>query len=315
MTKIPLLALALMAALATGAKASHAQAAQGANGQSAAASQSNSQAQTGTQGNAQNNAQSPGQKVPSGTQAPAAAAAPPGPHPKTPAEARDLQSLVAVAESATTTPAAMQKAVNEFLERYPATEMKESAMSLGLLYSEQHNDYEGVLQYGEQVLKEDPNSALALAALATQIPMHVRKTDLDGEMRLNEAAADDARLAKLIADPATRVNGNPLTPQNEAYLQSRIYESKSMIAMDRSDYNEAIRQFNQLLPMLGPASQGVVYYRMAMAQEGLKQYDAAKASLTKATQLDSSNQNLVAMVKIEREKIERAQAAAAGTPH
>lgn len=247
----------------------------------------------------------------------AAKPAPAGPTPKSPEELAALKAVLAAAQNAAGTPAQFDAAVQDLLTKFPQTEFKEWAYTIGTQYHYQHNDYAGTLEYGENALKTDAKAMVPLLIMASAIPQEVRSTDLDRDQRLAQAENyDNSALAYADHFPS-EVNGRPLTPQQVSAFQQTIrataHSSLGMIAADRQQYPHAVLEFQQAIQLEAAQNQARDYYRLAQAQEGAKNYKDALASLDKALQLGATNRTLQTLANAEKEKINRAMATPATT--
>jgi tetratricopeptide (TPR) repeat protein len=262
-----------------------------------------------TQQPANSNAQQPsaGQQ---GQQAQAGAAANAGPHPKSQAELDALKKLIPELQNGSTPAQTIDQDVQGFVTKYPDSDYKEAVYSLAMEYYRSHNDYLKMLEYGETVLKVNPNSLQALVSLAGAIPQRVKETDLDRDERLAQADAYNHRALQIVDHLGPTFNGRTLTEDQQKTLKNmvhaNVYSSEALIAYDRKQYQQAITNYGQAIPLDEPSNAAVDYYHMAQAQEELKQFDQASASLDKAQQFGASSPALQSVVKIEREKIARA---------
>lgn len=239
-----------------------------------------------------------------------AAAVAPGPHPKSQEEQNALRSLAAEMQNPATPPDTVDKDVTAFLAKFPNTDYKEAISTYAMQFFQNRNDYPKVLQYGEQALKINPNSPSALVTLATAIPQRVRETDLDRDQRLAQAEEYDRRALQIADTLGPSLNGQQLTPERQESIKKMIrgsvHSSYAQIAYDRKDYSKAVGEFQQAIALDDPASSGPDYYRLAQAQEQLKQYSDAVASLDKALAVAPPNSALKTLASAERQKLQNA---------
>jgi tetratricopeptide (TPR) repeat protein len=228
-----------------------------------------------------------------------------GPRPKSQAELDALKALIPELQNpASAQPAKVEADIQNFITKFPQSEYKEAVYTLGMDFFRAHNDYLKTLEYGEIVLKMNPDSLPALLSLGGSIPQRVKETDLDRDERLAQAEGYDKR-AEAIANKGT-YNGRPLTPDQLQMVRAGVHSSLALIAFDRKQFQQAVTEYQQAIPLDQPSNAAVDYYRLAQAQEELKQFDAALASLDKAQQLGGSNQMLASVIGVERQKIAKA---------
>src|SRR5258706_11164378 len=97
------------------------------------------------------------------------------------------------------------KQIEDFLLKYPDTELKEFAYQAATQAYQAKNDFAKVMTYGELTLGENENNLVALLVLASAIPERTAKTDLDKDSKLTQAEQYAKRgldvLAKLTMPP------------------------------------------------------------------------------------------------------------------
>lgn len=237
------------------------------------------------------------------------AAAPAGPKVQSPQEAKALQAIVAAMRNPATTPQAMDAQITQFNTQFPTSEYATTVNDIAVQFFHAHQDYNRTLQYGENALKKDPNSLFILLQLGSDIPSNVKDTDLDKDQRLKEAEDYNQRALKIAQNLSDTFNGRPLNPQQKQGIQNMVtgsvHSNMGQIDLDRKQYSNAVKEYQAALPLDAPPVAAVDYYHLALAQEGLKDFAGANASLDKAIANDAQNPNVGELAKVEKQKIAR----------
>lgn len=237
------------------------------------------------------------------------AAAPAGPKVHSPAEAKAIQGIVAAMRDPATTPQVMDAQITQFHTQFPTSEYTITVNDIAVQFFHAHQDYIRTLQYGENALKADPNSLFILLTLGSDIPGNVKDTDLDRDQRLQQAQDYNQRALKIAQNLPDVFNGRPLNAQQKQGIQQMVtgsvHSNLGQIGLDRKQYADAVKEYQTALPLDAPAVAALDYYHLALAQEGLKDFNGANASLDKAIAGSAQNPNVGELAKVEKQKIAR----------
>lgn len=235
------------------------------------------------------------------------ATAPAGPRPHSPQEAAAIKAIVTAMRNPATTSAAMDAQITQFNTQFPTSEYLTTVNDIAVQFFHVHQDYNRTLQYGENALKTDPNSLFVLLTLGSDIPGNVKDTDLDKEQRLNEAQDYNQRALKIVQNLPDVFNGRPLNAAQKQGIQQMVigsaHSNLGQIALDRKQYADAVKEYQTALPLDSPSIAALDYYHLALAQEGLKDFTGANASLDKAIANSAQNPNVGELAKVEKKKI------------
>lgn len=199
--------------------------------------------------------------------------------------------------SAKTVPAEMEAAADAFATKYPNSEMKGALYVRAMGLYAQANNGEKVIECGKKAIAADPINPVPLVQVAAVLAETTRDTDLDREQRLNEAAKD----AQTAID---NINTGLIVPPNappekvaayKASILTRAYDTLGMVNLNKKDYPAAEQALLKAADNSKADPEAVVYLRLSVAQDQLKQYSKALDSANKAVQYapqGSAAQNL-----------------------
>lgn len=244
------------------------------------------------------------QKAPSAT-----AAAPKGAHAKSKDEQNALNALTKMASDPATTGPQLDAALTDFVTKYPTSDYLSSVAVFGLEFNQNpaHQNYEKSLLYGEQAIKNDPNSVYALTTMGDIIPSHVQDTDLDRDQRLKEATDDDNQAIKVAETAGSSMNGKPFTDAQKNEVKAIAYSSLARIANLNKDYANVVANYQKAIPLDDQRHQAVDNFYMARAYIEMKQYPQALAALDAASKAAPTDPQVQAAVDSNRKLIARLQ--------
>jgi len=209
--------------------------------------------------------------------------------------------------SAKTDPAETESAADAFAAKYPNSEMKGTLYVRAMNIYAQANNGEKVIEAGRKAIAADPTNPLPLVQVASVLAETTRDTDLDREQRLVEAAKDaqaaiDNINTGLIVPPKA-------SPERVAAAKATIltmaYDTLGMVNMNKKDFAAA----EQVLLKAADASKGnpeaVIYLRLSVAQDQLKQYRQALDSANKAVQYAPQGSAAQSLAKQQQARVQK----------
>ncbi len=183
-------------------------------------------------------------------QAPAAqqpAAQPAQPAAKRPPQAKTQEEFAAfnkIGQAAT--PDEKIAAAEEFLTKFPETELKGFVRKAEMQAAYQKNDPAKVREYGEMALGMMEDDPEVLITLAYVIPQRVKDTDLDKEQNLGAAEG----YAKKALDTLDKLPKNPALSDEQwkqalSGARAQAYESLGMVAQLRKQIDDAEQNYKK----------------------------------------------------------------------
>jgi tetratricopeptide (TPR) repeat protein len=254
-----------------------------------------------------------GGKKKKGQPEPAAAAEPAGspvakqPTVKSPKEAQAVQALFGAQD-----PDSRIKAANDLVSNFPNTEFKSIAMFFAEASSQQKNDYENTIVYGEKALEADPQQYQAMLMMAQTIAARTREFDLDREEKLKNAEGYATKALEIVK-VAPRPNATVTDEQWEAAKKdftSQGLEVFALAASARNQPDKAIEAFNQVIAA-SPNVDPTTLVRLAAAYSKVNKFDDAIATLDKVIAMPELNVQVKQIAQAERARALQAKNKAA----
>ena len=227
------------------------------------------------------------------------------------------------AAASKTDPAQLEVAADEFVQKFPNSELKELLYVRAMNMYQQQNNSGKVIATGRKAIELNPTDPVPLVAVASALVMDTRENDLDRDARYAEAGKD-AQSALDNVDTGLQVP--PGVPPDrvaaaKANLRSIAYDSLGVIAMNKKDYAAAEQSFQKAADLMKDQPDAVVYLRLSVAQDNQSKYPEALDSANKAVQYapdGSAEKNLAKQQQARLQKLiaEKAPAATpAAQPH
>lgn len=204
------------------------------------------------------------------------------PQAKTQEELGEFQKL----QDPNITPDQRISAVEEFLKKYPDSELKGYALRFQFMAYQQKNDFVKMREVGERVLETDPEDALTLVLLANAIPERTRETDFDRDQKLKTAEEYAERALKAI-DKLEKPNPQMTDAEWEAVrndARGQSYSAMALVAMNRKQYDKAEENFKKAASMQ-MQKDPVLYWRMGMAYYSNKKLEQARDAFKQSVAL------------------------------
>jgi tetratricopeptide (TPR) repeat protein len=252
------------------------------------------------------------QTPPAGQQQPGQPAAKKQPAPKTKEEYDAYQKFWGA-----TTPDDKIKFSEEFLQKYPDSELKAWAYRKEMEAYQQKNDFEHMREFGEKAIEAEPNDVMALLLLAGAIPERTKESDLDRDEKLNTAEKYSKRaleaIEKMEKPSPQYTDAQWDAARNDA--RSQVHAALGLVNLHRKNYTaaeESFRKATQLQTQPDP----VVWWRLGLTLQFLKKYEDALTVLDKAVSLGGVKVGDKDFAVEERDRVKKFldQRKAAGTP-
>ena len=250
------------------------------------------------------------------TSPPAPQAQPAGKRPpqaKTQQEYKDYNTAYAL-----TGGAVVEKAANDFAEKYPQSELR------SYLYSKAMHDYQTennpgkMLAMGEKVLALDPDNSIALVLTATVLADSLSDADQDRDQKIGEIKKNSNRALETVDSGFVPPPG-ATAEQIDAYkktLQSMAHSALGIMELKTADDTSAEKDLRSAADLNKTQPDPYIWYHLALAQDHLatatvdkeqqqKKYVEALASVNQALQYTGSNADLGRLAQGERERLQK----------
>jgi len=215
-------------------------------------------------------------------------------------------------------PDKLAAAANDFSAKYPNSQLRASLYIRAMNLYAQSNNTDKVIDTGRQAIAADPTNPIPLVQVASALAESTRETDLDREQRLAEAAKDaHAAIDNIDTGLVLPANADPARVEGaKRSILTMAYDTLGMVDLSKKDYNSAVTNLQKAIAQSSGNPEAVLYLRLSVAQDNLKQYPQALDSAKKAVQYakdGSQAQNLAKMQQARLEKLMGAPSPAGGT--
>jgi len=267
-----------------------------------------------------NQTQAPAQSAP-----PAQNAAPnqaPGAAPAKPAgrmlQAQSQEEMKAYQDAfALTDPDKVEAAATAFAAKYPNSQLRASLYIRAMNLYAQSNNTDKVIDAGRQAIAADPINPVPLVQVASALAETTHDTDLDREQRLAEAAKDaHAAIDNIDTGLLVPANADPARVEGaKRSILTMAYDTLGMVDLTKQDYASAVTNLQKAISESSGNPEAVLYLRLSVAQDKLKQYPQALDSANKAVQYAKDGtmaQNLAKQQQARLQKLMSAEPGAGG---
>jgi tetratricopeptide (TPR) repeat protein len=215
---------------------------------------------------------------------------------------------------ALTDPAKLEAAANDFAAKYPNSQLRSPLYTRAMNLYAQSNDTDKVIETGRQAIDADPTNPIPLVQVASALAESSRETDLDRDQRLAEAAKDaQAAIDNIDTGLVLPANADPVRVEGaKRSILTMAYDTLGMVGLSKKDYTSAVTNLQKAISESSSNPEAVLYLRLSVAQDNLKQYPQALDSANKAVQYakEASVQNLAKMQQARLQKLTSAQSPA-----
>ena len=220
--------------------------------------------------------------------------------------------------SSKTDPAQAEAAANDFATKYPDSELRTALYTRLMNLYAQANNTDKVIDLGRKAIAADPTNPIPLVQVASAMAESTRDTDLDREQRLAEAAKDaQAALDNLDTGLLLPANADPVRVEGaKRSIRTMAYDTLGMVSLNRGDYASAEQNLQKAIAESQANPEAVLYLRLSVAQDKLKQYPQALDSANKAVQYAKEGSVAQSLAKQQQERLQKltgAQAPAGST--
>ncbi len=218
---------------------------------------------------------------------------------------------------ALTDPDKLEAAANDFSTKYPNSQLRASLYIRAMNLYAQSNNTDKVIDSGRQAIAADPTNPIPLVQVASALAESTHETDLDRDQRLAEAAKDaHAAIDNIDTGLVLPANADPVRVAGaKQSILTIAYDTLGMVDLSKKDYSAAVTNLQQAIAKSSGKPEAVVYLRLSVAQDNLKQYSQALDSANKAVQYAKDGtqaQNLAKMQQARLQKLMSAQSPAGG---
>jgi tetratricopeptide (TPR) repeat protein len=243
-----------------------------------------------------------------------AAAAPAG---KRPPQAKTQPEFDAYKlAAASTDPAALEKASDDFATKFPDSELRVLLYKNAMRIYQSANNAEKTDAMGRKVLGFDADDPEALVIVAEVIAERTRDSDLDKDQRFGEAISM-AQKATQTVDTDIQVPAG--TPQDKidaykALLRSNAYSILGTIEFKKENYAGAQENLQKSIDAFPSNPDAVVVLRLALSLDKQQKYPEALKVANRAVDMTQDNTVIGTPARRERDRLQQLTGGAAPAP-
>jgi tetratricopeptide (TPR) repeat protein len=230
-------------------------------------------------------------------------------------QAKSQEELKAYQDvTAKTDPALVEAGADDFAAKYPSSELRASLYIRAMNLYAQANNSEKVIVCGRKAIAADPTNPIPLVQVASALAETTRDTDIDREQRMAEAAKD-AHAAIDNIDTGLIIPANADQERVAGAKHSIVtmaYDTLGMIDMNKNDYSSAATNFQKAIDESKSSPEAVLYLRLSVAQDKLKEYPQALDSANKALQYAKEGTPAQNLAKQQQDRLQKLMSA--GSP-
>jgi tetratricopeptide (TPR) repeat protein len=262
--------------------------------------------QTPAQAQGQGQGQAAGQSATPGT-----AAAPAG---KRPPQAKTQPEFDAYkAAAASTDPAALEKASDDFATKFPDSELRVLLYKNAMRLYQNANNSDKTEAMGRKVLSFDGDDPEALVIVAEVIAERTRESDIDKDQRFGEATAMAQKATQTI-DTDVQVPAG--TPQDKidaykAMMRSQAYSIIGTIDFKKENFPSAEQNLQKSIDAYPSDPDKVVILRLALTLDKEQKYPEALKVANRAVEMTQDNTPIGTPARHERDRLQQLTGGAA----
>jgi len=211
-------------------------------------------------------------------------------------------------------PAAVEKAADDFVAKYPDSELRVMIYKSAMQKYQQVNNADKMMEMAQKALTYDPDDPEALLGVAQVLAERTRDTDLDKEQRLAEAKKDaEHALASVETDVPTI--GPPPEQVNiyKGFLRSQAYVILGTLAFNAKTWPDAETNLRKSIDAFPQQPDTIAIFRLAVALDMQNKIPEATKYIDQAVDLtkDRPDSGVGKAVRAEKDRLTKL---ASGTP-
>jgi tetratricopeptide (TPR) repeat protein len=214
---------------------------------------------------------------------------------------------------ATTDPAALEKAADDFAAKFPDSELRVLLYKNVMRLYQNANNTDKTEAMGRKVLGFDADDPEALVIVAEVIAERTRDSDIDKDQRFGEATAMAQKATQTIE---TNVQVPAGTPQDKvdaykAMMRSQAYSIIGTIDFKKENYPAAEQNLQKSLDAYPADPDKVVVLRLALTLDKEQKYPEALKVANRAVELTQDNTPIGTPARHERDRLQQLTGGAA----
>jgi tetratricopeptide (TPR) repeat protein len=246
------------------------------------------------------------QNPPAAGQAAPAAGAATTPAVKRPPQAKTQPEFDAYkVATASTDPAALEKASDDFATKFPDSELRVLLYKSAMRLYQGANNAEKTEAMGRKVIGLDGDDPEALVTVAEVIAERTHDSDIDKDQRYADAVAMALKSTQTVDTDVQVPTGTPQdkVDQYKALLRSNAYSVVGMIEFKREHYPAAQENLQKSIDAYPSNPDAVVVLRLALTLDKENKYPEALKAANRAVELTQDNTPVGTPARRERDRL------------
>lgn len=205
--------------------------------------------------------------------------------------------------------AAMEKAADEFVAKYPDSELKGAVYQRTMAAYQTTGNDDKTLDMGHKAITYNPDDPAVLVSMAELIAGKTRETDLDKDDRLAEAT----KYANHALETVTDYPAPPSMPPEQVAkikdeMRGSAYSALGMADFTNKKYDSSIANFNKSIEATKDNPDPTVYLRLTLAYDKNGQYPEGLEAAKKTLAIPGVPQQISNLATNEKNRLEKLSA-------
>jgi tetratricopeptide (TPR) repeat protein len=207
--------------------------------------------------------------------------------------------------SATTDPAALEKAADDFAAKFPDSELRILLYKTAMRGYQNANNADKMLDMGRKCLALDPNDPESLVDVAEVLTERTRDTDLDKDQRLDEATKAAQKALQTIDTDVAFPAGTPpdKVDQYKGLLRSSAYSVLGALEFNKNNFTGAESNFRKSIDAFPQQPDAVTVLRLSLALDRQNKYPEALTYANKAVEMTQEGSGAGSLARRERDRL------------
>lgn len=238
---------------------------------------------------------------PAAAQPPAVPAGKRQPQAKTKEEFDAYTALIQLTDAA-----AMEKAADDFVAKFPDSELKGAVYQRTMAAYQSAGNDDKTIDMGHKAIAFNPDDPAVLVSMAELIAGKTRETDLDKDDRLAEATKYANHALETVTDfPAPPTMPTEQVAKIKDEMRGSAYSALGMVAFTNKKYPESIQNFNKSIEVTKDNPDPTVYLRLTIAYDKAGQYNEGLDMAKKTLALPGVSQQISTLATNEKNRLEK----------
>jgi tetratricopeptide (TPR) repeat protein len=205
--------------------------------------------------------------------------------------------------AASTDPAALEKAADDFAAKFPDSELTPLLYRAALRGYQNANNGDKLMEMGQKILKGDPDDPEALVDVAEVMTERTRDTDLDKDQRLDQAAKYAQHALETVDTdlppglPAAQVD------TFKGLMRSNAYSVLGTLQFNKEKYADAESSFRKSIDAFPSQPDPVVILRLALSLDKQGKYPEALKEANHAVEMTQEGTPAGNLSRRERDRL------------